>query len=60
MPVGLLRADNNLPPWRPGLKEVILYKKIVLILLFGKFFFQSERRAFILLYVSTLSCLLSD
>ncbi|PNX78380.1 tRNA (guanine(10)-N2)-methyltransferase, partial [Trifolium pratense] len=21
MPVGLLRADNNLPPWRPGLKE---------------------------------------
>ncbi|KAJ8767843.1 hypothetical protein K2173_020783 [Erythroxylum novogranatense] len=22
MPVGLLRADNNLPPWRPGLKEV--------------------------------------
>lgn len=27
MPVGLLRADNNLPPWRPGLKEVILYKK---------------------------------
>ncbi|CAL1385494.1 unnamed protein product [Linum trigynum] len=21
-PVGLLRADNNLPPWRPGLKEV--------------------------------------
>lgn len=23
MPVGLLRADNNLPPWRPGLKEVI-------------------------------------
>ncbi|MBA0675717.1 hypothetical protein Goari_017242 [Gossypium aridum] len=23
MPIGLLRADNNLPPWRPGLKEVI-------------------------------------
>ncbi|PIA47671.1 hypothetical protein AQUCO_01400347v1 [Aquilegia coerulea] len=22
MPVSLLRADNNLPPWRPGLKEV--------------------------------------
>ncbi|XP_065850098.1 uncharacterized protein [Euphorbia lathyris] len=22
MPIGLLRADNNLPPWRPGLKEV--------------------------------------
>ncbi|XP_052194151.1 uncharacterized protein LOC127802402 [Diospyros lotus] len=22
MPLGLLRADNNLPPWRPGLKEV--------------------------------------
>ncbi|KAM3692421.1 hypothetical protein ACB094_08G085400 [Castanea mollissima] len=22
MPVGLLRADNNLPPWRPGLKEI--------------------------------------
>ncbi|WVZ23610.1 hypothetical protein V8G54_002154 [Vigna mungo] len=22
MPVGLLRADNNLPPWRPTLKEV--------------------------------------
>ncbi|KAI3846065.1 hypothetical protein MKX03_029097 [Papaver bracteatum] len=22
MPVGLLRADNNLPPWRPGLKEM--------------------------------------
>lgn len=21
-PLGLLRADNNLPPWRPGLKEV--------------------------------------
>ncbi|KAI3921799.1 hypothetical protein MKX01_005488 [Papaver californicum] len=21
-PVGLLRADNNLPPWRPGLKEM--------------------------------------
>ncbi|KAJ3675521.1 hypothetical protein LUZ60_004563 [Juncus effusus] len=21
-PVGLLRADNNLPPWRPGLKEI--------------------------------------
>ena len=28
MPVGLLRADNNLPPWRPGLKEVNLKKKI--------------------------------
>lgn len=27
MPVGLLRADNNLPPWRPGLKEVILGEK---------------------------------
>ena len=26
MPVGLLRADNNLPPWRPGLKEVISCK----------------------------------
>lgn len=24
MPVGLLRADNNLPPWRPGLKEVLV------------------------------------
>lgn len=23
MPISLLRADNNLPPWRPGLKEVI-------------------------------------
>uniref|UniRef100_A0A2P2KHB1 tRNA (guanine(10)-N(2))-methyltransferase n=3 Tax=Rhizophora mucronata TaxID=61149 RepID=A0A2P2KHB1_RHIMU len=22
MPIGLLRADNNLPPWRPGLTEV--------------------------------------
>lgn len=22
MPIALLRADNNLPPWRPGLKEV--------------------------------------
>ncbi|XP_039117571.1 tRNA (guanine(10)-N2)-methyltransferase homolog [Dioscorea cayenensis subsp. rotundata] len=22
MPLSLLRADNNLPPWRPGLKEV--------------------------------------
>ncbi|KAJ7968142.1 tRNA (Guanine(10)-N2)-methyltransferase like [Quillaja saponaria] len=22
MPIGLLRADNNLPPWRSGLKEV--------------------------------------
>ncbi|KAJ1402284.1 tRNA guanosine-2-O-methyltransferase, TRM11 [Sesbania bispinosa] len=22
MPLALLRADNNLPPWRPGLKEV--------------------------------------
>ncbi|XP_076923000.1 uncharacterized protein LOC143584979 [Bidens hawaiensis] len=22
MPVSLLRADNNLPPWRPGLKEI--------------------------------------
>ncbi|KGN44174.2 hypothetical protein Csa_018198 [Cucumis sativus] len=21
-PIALLRADNNLPPWRPGLKEV--------------------------------------
>ncbi|CAN0892342.1 tRNA (guanine(10)-N2)-methyltransferase homolog [Linum grandiflorum] len=21
-PVGLLRVDNNLPPWRPGLKEI--------------------------------------
>lgn len=21
-PIGLLRADNNLPPWRPGIKEV--------------------------------------
>ncbi|XP_078172466.1 tRNA modification 11 protein [Carex rostrata] len=21
-PIGLLRADNNLPPWRPGLKEM--------------------------------------
>lgn len=24
MPVSLLRADNNLPPWRAGLKEVTL------------------------------------
>ncbi|GAV81141.1 UPF0020 domain-containing protein [Cephalotus follicularis] len=23
MPIALLRADNNLPPWRPGLKEVV-------------------------------------
>ncbi|XP_076960412.1 uncharacterized protein LOC143636794 [Bidens hawaiensis] len=23
MPISLLRADNNLPPWRPGLKEVL-------------------------------------
>lgn len=23
MPISLLRADNNLPPWRPGLKGVI-------------------------------------
>ncbi|KAG5229249.1 tRNA (guanine(10)-N2)-methyltransferase [Salix suchowensis] len=22
LPVALLRADNNLPPWRPGLKEI--------------------------------------
>ncbi|KAL5566131.1 hypothetical protein UlMin_029295 [Ulmus minor] len=22
MPIGLLRADNNLPPWRPGLQEI--------------------------------------
>lgn len=22
MPISLLRADNNLPPWRSGLKEV--------------------------------------
>ncbi|CAN6475742.1 unnamed protein product [Victoria cruziana] len=22
MPISLLRADNNLPPWRPGLEEV--------------------------------------
>lgn len=22
MPITLLRADNNLPPWRPELKEV--------------------------------------
>ncbi|KAF3454426.1 hypothetical protein FNV43_RR04873 [Rhamnella rubrinervis] len=22
MPIALLRADNNLPPWRPGLKEI--------------------------------------
>lgn len=22
MPISLLRADNNLPPWRPGLSEV--------------------------------------
>ncbi|XP_048135379.1 tRNA (guanine(10)-N2)-methyltransferase homolog isoform X2 [Rhodamnia argentea] len=22
-PIGLLRADNNLPPWRPGLKEYL-------------------------------------
>lgn len=22
MPISLLRADNNLPPWRPGLKEM--------------------------------------
>ncbi|KAF9690186.1 hypothetical protein SADUNF_Sadunf01G0169500 [Salix dunnii] len=25
LPVALLRADNNLPPWRPGLKEVIVF-----------------------------------
>lgn len=23
MPIALLRADNNLPPWRSGLKEVL-------------------------------------
>jgi len=25
LPVALLRADNNLPPWRSGLKEVIFF-----------------------------------
>jgi hypothetical protein len=31
MPVALLRADNNLPPWRPGLKEVFSFKKQFLV-----------------------------
>lgn len=30
MPIGLLRADNNLPPWRPGLKEVCLGRFLLL------------------------------
>lgn len=28
MPIGLLRADNNLPPWRSGLNEVSLFEVI--------------------------------
>lgn len=31
MPIALLRADNNLPPWRTGLKEV-LFLSIFLVL----------------------------
>ncbi|KAF8405852.1 hypothetical protein HHK36_007929 [Tetracentron sinense] len=34
MPISLLRADNNLPPWRPGLEEVI---SCPLLLVFWKF-----------------------
>lgn len=25
MPISLLRADNNLPPWRPGMMEVTFW-----------------------------------
>ena len=32
MPISLLRADNNLPPWRPGLSEVTLLVPSVLII----------------------------
>lgn len=30
MPIGLLRADNNLPSWRPDLKEVSLGRFFIL------------------------------
>lgn len=30
MPVSLLRADNNLPPWRAGLKEVTFFVPLVM------------------------------
>jgi hypothetical protein len=30
-PLCLLRADNNLPPWRPGLKEVTLVHHLLLV-----------------------------
>lgn len=32
MPVALLRMDNNLPPWRSGLKEVLLFLSVLLLL----------------------------
>lgn len=32
MPVALLRMDNNLPPWRSGLKEVILSLSVLSLL----------------------------
>lgn len=30
MPVSLLRADNNLPPWRAGLKEVNFFIPLIM------------------------------
>lgn len=32
MPVALLRMDNNVPPWRSGLKEVMLSHPVLLLL----------------------------
>lgn len=36
MPIALLRADNNLPPWRSGLKEV-KFPLFLLQMIVGKF-----------------------
>lgn len=46
MPIGLLRADNNLPPWRPGLKEVCMgdfYSCSVYCVISGSFSLYSGR-----------------
>lgn len=51
MPLALLRADNNLPPWRLGLKEVIFLR--VLVIIFAINFVQSVKGTLLVVYLDS-------
>lgn len=53
MPVGLLRADNNLPPWRSGLKEVILLGEKSLCIMFHNFYSSNSKGIYLAVCLNT-------